>query len=66
MHKINFRNKFLKFNRDFPGDPEVKSLPCNAGNIGLIPNQGTNIPPAAGELNERSRVMQIRPEQLNK
>ena len=23
--------------RDFSGDPEVKNLPCNAGDVGLIP-----------------------------
>ena len=24
-------------NRDFPGGPVVKNLPCNAGDAGLIP-----------------------------
>ena len=63
---INFRNKFLKVNSDFPGGPVVKSLPCNAGNMGLIADQGTKIPHAARELNETSRVLQTRPSQLNK
>ena len=26
-----------KNQRDFPGGPAVKTLPCNAGNAGLIP-----------------------------
>ena len=29
--------------RDFPGGPEVKNLPCHAGDAGLIPGQGTKI-----------------------
>ena len=50
----------------------VKTLPCNAGDVGLIPGQGTKIPCAAGQLSpcalepihpkERSRVPQLRPE----
>ena len=28
----------------------VKNLPSNAGDKGLIPDQGTNIPHAAGQL----------------
>ena len=54
----------------------VKNLPPNAGDKGLIPNQGTNIPHAAGQLSlcttarekptrglERSLVPQLRPMQ---
>ena len=33
--------------RDFPGGPVVKNLLCNAGDIGLIPGQGTKIPHAS-------------------
>ena len=29
---------------DFPGGPVVKNLPCNAGDVGSIPGQGTKIP----------------------
>ena len=30
--------KYIKCTmRDFSGDPEVKNLPCNAGDVGLIP-----------------------------
>jgi len=35
---------------DFPGGPVVKSPPCNAGDMSLIPGQGTKIPHAAGQL----------------
>ena len=30
----------------FPGGPVVKNLPCNAGDAGSIPGQGTKIPRA--------------------
>ena len=36
---------------DFPGGPEVRNLPCNEGDMGLIPGWGTKIPHAAGQLN---------------
>ena len=32
--------------RDFPGGTVVKDSPCNAGDTGLIPGQGTKIPHA--------------------
>ena len=32
---------------EHPGGPVVKNLPCNAGDMGSIPGQGTKIPPAA-------------------
>ena len=36
---------------EFPGGvPVVKSLPCNAGDVGSIRGQGTKIPHAAGQL----------------
>ena len=28
---------------DFPGGPIVKNLPCNAGDVGSVPGQGTKI-----------------------
>ena len=37
--------------RDFLGDPMVKNLPCNAGDVCLIPGQGTKIPHAMKQLN---------------
>ena len=39
---------------DFPGGPVVKNPPCNAGDAGLIPGQGTKIPHAAGQLSQRA------------
>ena len=35
---------------DFPGGPVIKNLPSNAANMGLIPDQGTKIPHAMGQL----------------
>ena len=34
--------------RDFPGGPEVKNLPCNAGDASSISGQGTKLPPCHG------------------
>ena len=31
---------------DFPGGPVVKNPPCNAGNMGSIPDKGIKIPQA--------------------
>ena len=36
--------------KDFPGGPLVNNLPSNERNVGSIPNQGTKIPHAAGQL----------------
>ena len=36
--------------RGIPGGPEVKNLPCNAGNADSIPDAGTKIPHASGQL----------------
>ena len=33
-----------------PGGPVVKNSPCNAGDWGLIPGQGTKIPHPVGQL----------------
>ena len=33
---------------DLPGGPGVKNPPYNAGDVGLIPGQGTKISHAAG------------------
>ena len=35
---------------DFPGGLGIKNLPCNAGDAGLIPGQGTKIPSTVGQL----------------
>ena len=42
------------YNMDIPGGPMVKNLPCNAGDMGLIPGQGTKIPLAMEQLKESS------------
>ena len=39
---------------DFPGGPEVKNLPCNAGDAGSIPDRGTKVPHAVGQLSPRA------------
>ena len=39
---------------DFPGDPVVQNPPSNAGDIGLIPGEGTKIPHASGQLGPRA------------
>ena len=36
--------------QDFPGGPVVKNLPCNAGDMGLIPGWGTKTPHTEEEL----------------
>ena len=36
--------------RDLPGGPVVKNLPANAGDVDLIPDPGSTIPHAAGQL----------------
>ena len=41
---------------DFPGSPMVKNPPCNAEDSGLIPDQGTKIPQAAGQLSPRAKT----------
>ena len=35
---------------DFPGSPMVKNQPFNAGDMGLNPGQGTEIPHVTGQL----------------
>ena len=42
---------YTKINsRDFPGGPVVKNPPSNAGDVGLIPGQGTKIPHPTGAI----------------
>ena len=36
--------------RDSPGGPEVKNVSCSAGDVSLIPGQGTKIPHAKEQL----------------
>ena len=44
---------------DLPGGPVVKNLPYNAGDVGLIPGQGTKIPHAAGQLSPRATTTEL-------
>ena len=41
---------------DFPGGPVVKNLPSNAGNVSSIPDQGTKIPHAKGQLSPHTET----------
>ena len=42
--------------RALPGGPGVKTLSSNAGGVGLIPGQGTKLPPAMGKLKLNSVI----------
>ena len=44
--------------QDFPGGPVVKNSPCNTGDMGLIPGQGTKIPHVAGQLNPHATTVE--------
>ena len=47
MGKVQLRKDYKKQeNGDLPGDPAVKTSSSNAGGVGSIPGQGTNIPHA--------------------
>ena len=45
--------------RDFPGGPVIKNLPSDAGDMGLIPGQGTKIPHAAGQLSLHATTTEL-------
>ena len=48
---VHFFHVFLKKETwDFPDGPVVKNPPCNAEDAGSIPDQGTKIPRATGQL----------------
>ena len=49
---IKIKKELLKLKNigDFPGGPVVKNPPCNAGDVGSIPGQGTKISHVAGQL----------------
>ena len=49
--------------RDFPGGPEVKNPPSNAGDAGSIPGRGTKVPHATGQLSLRAAATE--PVRLN-
>ena len=41
---------------NFPGGPVVNNLPCNAGDTGSIPGQGTKILHANGQLRLQAAI----------
>ena len=43
---------------DFPGCPVAKTLPSNAGAVGLIPGQGAEIPHASQPKNQNTKQKQ--------
>ena len=45
---------------NFPGGPVVKNPPSNAGDVGSIPDRGTKIPHAAGQLSPRATTTELR------
>ena len=45
-----------KLSQGLPGGPGVKNPPCNAGDTGLIPGQGTKIPHAKGQLESLAQI----------
>ena len=51
--------------RDFSVDPVVKNLPSNAGNMSLIPGQGTKISHATGQLESLNATTKIQHNQKN-
>ena len=42
----------------FPGDPVAKTLPSNAGIVGLIPGRGANIPHPSWPKNQNVKQKQ--------
>lgn len=56
MEKLRIPQKIKnRTTKDFPGLPGVKNLPCNSGDVGLIPGRETEIPYAT---TERSCMLQ--------
>ena len=45
--------------RDFPGGSMVKNPPCNAGDVGSIPGQGTKVPHARGRLSPSATTTEL-------
>ena len=55
----NLQINIIKKKRDVPGGPVVKSLPCHAGDTGLIPGWGTKIPHAAEHLSLTLKLLSL-------
>ena len=47
----SFKGQWEDDGGDSPGDPVFKNPPCDRGDPGLNPGQGTKIPHAAEQLN---------------
>ena len=45
---------YEKLTRDFSGDPAVKNLPSNSGDVDSTPRQATKIPLAVWQLSPRA------------
>ena len=45
--------------KDFPGGPVVKNPPSKAGDTGSIPDRGTKIPHAVGQLSPRAMTTEL-------
>ena len=61
MITINFRRQrsaILRYIRDFPGGPVVKTLPSNAEGVGSIPGRGSKIPHASWPKNQSIKQKQ--------
>ena len=61
-HMWGLSDKFsstLRNSWDFPGGPDIKNPPSNAGDIGSIPGWGTKIPHAIGQLSPRATAREV-------
>ena len=47
LGSFNFVDESFRFG-NFPGGPVIKNPPCNAGDVGSVPGQGTEIPHDGG------------------
>ena len=54
LNILKIKNLIKEAPRDFTGGPMLKNPPSNAGDVGSIPDQGTKIPHAAGQLSPRA------------
>ena len=51
-----FYDKNRPLHGDLPGGPVVKTLPSNAGGMGLIPGLGATIPHASQPKNQKQKT----------
>ena len=47
------------YSGNFPSDPVVKNLPCNAEDVGWIPGRGTKIPQATRQLSPNTATTEL-------